>query len=115
MKAFQLRKSGITLPILVMNPEQSAYDEIIDFNLEPGLLLPGVLDSFIHHLILRQIENFSIHVKLDTGMNRLGFVEDQIPQLLDTLQTQPEVYVNLFTHTFLLQMTEAKTNSHQLK
>ncbi|MBK9590089.1 MAG: alanine racemase [Crocinitomicaceae bacterium] len=95
----QLRKSGITLPILVMNPEQSAYDEIIDFNLEPGIYSPEVLDSFIHHLILRQIENFPIHVKLDTGMNRLGFVEDQIPQLLDTLQTQPEVYVkSVYSH-----------------
>jgi alanine racemase len=82
-----------------MNPEQSAYDEIIDFKLEPGIYSPEVLDSFIHHLILRQIENFPIHVKLDTGMNRLGFVEEQIPQLLDTLQTQPEVYVkSVYSH-----------------
>ncbi len=95
----QLRKSGITLPILVMNPEQSAYDEIIDFNLEPGIYSPEILDSFIHHLILRQIENFPIHIKLDTGMNRLGFVEEHIPQLLDTLQTQPEVYVkSVYSH-----------------
>lgn len=95
----QLRKSGITLPILIMNPEQSAFDEIIDYNLEPGIYSPELLDAFIHHLLLRQIENFPIHIKIDTGMNRLGFVEDQIALLLDTLHTQPEVYVkSVYSH-----------------
>lgn len=95
----QLRKSGIRLPILVMNPEQSAYDEIIDYQLEPSIYSPEVLDSFIHHLILRQEHNFPVHIKLDTGMNRLGFTEELLPPLLDTLQAQPEVYVkSVFSH-----------------
>lgn len=94
-----LRKSGITLPIIVMNPEQSAFDEIIDYNLEPSIYAPELLHHFVSHLILRGQQNFPIHIKLDTGMNRLGFTEDQLPDLLDTLHTQPEVYVkSVFSH-----------------
>ena len=98
-EGIELRKAGIMLPILVMNPEQSAFDDIIDFNLEPSLYSDEILHSFIGHLILRQKLNFPIHIKLDTGMNRLGFVEEQLSQLVDTLQTQPEVYVkSVFSH-----------------
>jgi len=113
----QLRKSGITLPILVMNPEQSAYDEIIDFKLEPSIYSPEVLDSFIHHLILRQQINFPIHVKLDSGMNRLGFVEEQIPQLLDTLQAQPEIFVkSVFSHLSVADdQAENQFTSNQIR
>lgn len=95
----QLRKSGINKPILVMNPEQNAFDEIIDFGLEPGIYSQELLDSFVHHLTLRQLENYPVHIKIDTGMNRLGFVEEQIPQMLETMQAQPEVFVRaVYSH-----------------
>jgi len=98
-EGIELRKAGITLPILVMNPEQSAFDDLVDYNLEPSLYSDEILNSFIGHLTLRQKLNFPIHIKLDTGMNRLGFVEDQLIQLVDTLQTQPEVFVkSVFSH-----------------
>lgn len=95
----QLRLSGITLPILVMNPEESAFDEFINYNLEPSIYSPEMLESFLRYLILNQKSHYPVHIKLDTGMNRLGFAESQLSQLLDTLQTQPEVYVkSVFSH-----------------
>ncbi|MBK9190426.1 MAG: alanine racemase [Crocinitomicaceae bacterium] len=95
----QLRLSGITLPILVMNPEESAFDEILNYNLEPSIYSPEMLNSFLRYLILNQKNHYPVHIKLDTGMNRLGFTENQIKQLLDTLQTQPEVFVkSVFSH-----------------
>ena len=98
-EGIQLRKSGITLPIIIMNPEQSAFDDLVDYNLEPSLYSQEILNSFIGHLMLRQKLNFPIHIKLDTGMNRLGFIEEQLSELADTLQTQPEVYVkSVFSH-----------------
>jgi Alr-MurF fusion protein len=95
----QLRKSGITLPILVMNPEQNAFDELVEYNLEPSIYSPESLNAFISYLVLNQKRNYPIHIKLDTGMNRLGFSEEQLGGLMDMLQTQPEVYVkSAFSH-----------------
>ncbi len=94
-----LRQAGITLPILVMNPEASGYDDIIDFDLEPSIYSIESLDEFIHELILRQKEHFPIHLKLDTGMNRLGFRDEDLHDLMGILRAQPEVYVKtIFSH-----------------
>jgi alanine racemase len=94
-----LRNGGITLPILVMNPEPAAFDDLIDYDLEPSIYSSNLLDQFIHQLILRQKTHFPIHIKLDTGMNRLGFREEELPDLIAQLTTQPEVYVrSVFSH-----------------
>lgn len=94
-----LRKAGIQLPILVMNPEESAFEEIIDFDLEPSIYSTPILNDFIHALILKQKKNFPIHIKIDTGMNRLGFENDDLNELISGLITQPEVYVkSAFSH-----------------
>lgn len=94
-----LRKGGITLPILVMNPEPAAFDDLIDYDLEPSIYSSNLLDQFIHQLILRQKTHFPIHLKLDTGMNRLGFRQEELPDLIAQLTTQPEVYVRtVFSH-----------------
>jgi alanine racemase len=94
-----LRKGGIKLPILVMNPEPAAFDDLIDYDLEPSIYSSALLDQFIHQLILRQKTHFPIHIKLDTGMNRLGFRKDELPDLVAQLTTQPEVYVGtVFSH-----------------
>ena len=94
-----LRKSGVQIPVLVMNPEPAAFDEIIENKLEPAIYSLQLLDQFIHHLILRGIQNFPIHIKLETGMNRLGFRQEVIGELTDVMNTQPEVYaVSMFSH-----------------
>lgn len=95
----KLRKAGLENPILVMNPESNAFDDIIDFDLEPSIYSNELLQSFIHHLILRGKQNHPIHIKLDTGMNRLGFIQTDLGDLISTLSTQPEVHVkSAFSH-----------------
>lgn len=94
-----LRNSGIKTPIMVMNPEETAFDEMIDFNLEPSIYSTNLLQSFLHHLILRKKTHFPIHIKLDSGMNRLGFKKDELSDLISILKTQPEVFAKTaFSH-----------------
>ncbi|MFD1553763.1 alanine racemase [Putridiphycobacter roseus] len=88
-----LRKAGITLPILVMNPEEGAFDNMIDYHLEPSIYSLNILDQFLNRLILKNIKNYPIHLKIDTGMHRLGFVNEDFNELIATLNAQPEVYV----------------------
>lgn len=104
-----LRKGGIKTPILVMNPEPAAFDDMIDHELEPSIYSPQLLNAFIHQLILRQKRNYPIHLKLDTGMNRLGFRKADFKGLTDTLSTQPEVFVqSVFSHLSVADMPEEK-------
>jgi alanine racemase len=94
-----LRDSNIELPILVMNPEPEAFDDIIDHKLETSIYSLELLDQFITALIRRDIKSFPIHLKLDTGMNRLGFIEPEINELIAQLNAQPEVYIkSVFSH-----------------
>jgi len=94
-----LVKHQISLPILVMNPEKEAFNTIIDNKLEPSIYSLDLLDDFISFLILKGIKNYPIHIKLDTGMHRLGFVESEIKELINTINSQPEVYVkSVFSH-----------------
>ena len=95
----ELRKAGIELPILVMNPEKSAFDQILEYELEPSIYSMTNLQSFLHYLILKQRQGYPVHIKLDTGMNRLGFGEEELDELVDTLEAQPEVFVkSVFSH-----------------
>ncbi|MBD3637813.1 MAG: alanine racemase [Crocinitomicaceae bacterium] len=104
-----LRKAGIHLPILVMNPEKNAFDDIVAYELEPSIYSVVILQSFLHHLILKQVTGFPIHVKIDTGMNRLGFGEEDLDELLETLETQPEVYIKtVFSHLAAADDTKEK-------
>ncbi len=94
-----LVKHNISLPILVMNPEKEAFNTIIDNHLEPSIYSINLLDEFIRFLILKGIKRYPIHIKLDTGMHRLGFTNNKITELINTLNTQPEVYVkSVFSH-----------------
>lgn len=94
-----LRKAGITTPILVMNPEPAAFDDIIDYDLEPSIYSYEQLENFIRQLIVRQKRNFPIHLKIDTGMNRLGFRRTELADALGSINAQPEVYVrSVFSH-----------------
>jgi alanine racemase len=94
-----LRNNGVQMKILVMNPEPGSFNDMIDYKLEPSIYSLENLDQFIHQLILKNEMNFPVHIKLETGMNRLGFVADEIESLIDLIKTQPEVYVkSVFSH-----------------
>ncbi len=94
-----LRQIGIKQPIIVMNPESLAFDLMLEHELEPSIYSSELLNSFIHHLILTQSKSYPIHIKLDTGMNRLGFDEGDLDELINTIRTQPEIKINsVFSH-----------------
>jgi len=95
-----LRKAGIHLPIMVMNPEVSNFDLLTEYELEPEVFSHEILDAFVRHLILiRHQTPHPIHVKIDTGMHRLGFEHHEIGKLIGYLKSQPEVRVSsVLTH-----------------
>lgn len=95
----ELRKSGVTLPILVMNCEESSYAQCIAHSLEPAFYSLAQLNAFVIALIDRGLDNYPIHIKLETGMNRLGFSEKELRPLIAFLQGQPEVLVkSVYSH-----------------
>ncbi|MFM8595918.1 MAG: alanine racemase [Flavobacteriales bacterium] len=95
----ELRKLGIQTPILVMNAEPEAFDTCIEAGLEPAIYSLEHLDGFIRKLISRGQEAYPIHIKLDTGMHRLGMQQAEIAVLVETLLAQPEVQVkSIYSH-----------------
>ncbi|MCA1481787.1 alanine racemase, partial [Bradyrhizobium sp. NBAIM08] len=95
----ELRKAGIALPIMVMSPDDGTFDVMVQYNLEPELYSFGILNSFQHYLAAAGIENYPVHIKLDTGMHRLGFEEADIAQLKNILQTTTRLKVqSVFSH-----------------
>lgn len=94
-----LRNEGITLPIIVLNPEVNGFDELFSHDLEPEVYNFRILESFIRESERRGITNYPIHLKIDTGMHRLGFLPEQIEQLTNTLREQKGLKVNsIFSH-----------------
>jgi alanine racemase len=81
-----LVNGGITLPIMVLNPENSSFPSIIQYQLEPEIYSIKGLMAFIQVARQNNLSEFPIHIKLDTGMHRLGFVEKDLDQLIDILR-----------------------------
>jgi len=98
----ELRKAGISLPIMVMNPEMTGMEAMIRYNLEPEIYSFRTLQLFtktIESLNGKPGYVANIHIKLDTGMHRLGFMEDEIDQLAEELKEYPYVkVVSAFSH-----------------
>lgn len=95
-----LRKNGIYLPIMVMNPERNSYDIIIDHHLEPEIYSLRVLKLFGNKLKEKTYtQDFPIHIKIDSGMHRLGFQDNQIEELAKELKNHSNFYIkSIFTH-----------------
>lgn len=95
----ELRKAGITLPIMVMSPEESTFSTMIAHNLEPELYSFRILKGFELALEALGEKNYPVHLKLDTGMRRLGFEEQQVPELLAVLQQTDHLKIkSIFSH-----------------
>ena len=88
-----LKNSGIKLPIMVLNPETTSFLSIIQNNLEPEIYSIKGLNAFLKIAEQKKLEHFPIHIKLDTGMHRLGFEEKDIDQLIFTLKENKSVQV----------------------
>lgn len=95
----ELRKKGITTPIVVMNPEQHSYQTIIEYNLEPEIYSFRVLELFYEAVQKSGYDKkFPIHIKLETGMHRLGFKGFELDQLSETLSNKNLKVQSLFSH-----------------
>lgn len=95
----ELRKKGITAPIIVMNPEQHSYEAIIEYSLEPEIYSLRVLELFNDAVQKAGYdERYPIHIKLETGMNRLGFKEADLAPLLQALRHKNLRVESIFSH-----------------
>ncbi len=96
----ELRKNGITLPIMVMNPELRSFEAMIHYNLEPEIYSPGLLEKFSETLSLFSPDTgYKIHIELETGMNRLGFVGAEINELIERVSANHQLQIaSVFSH-----------------
>lgn len=96
-EGIELRQAGVRLPILVLNPEPAGFDALARYHLEPEVYSPTLLDELIR--FAGKNREFPIHLKLDTGMHRLGFVPADIPALTERLKAHPNLHVRtVFSH-----------------
>lgn len=99
----ELRKGGIALPIMVMNPEEQSFETMINYKLEPEIYSFRVLQQF-SDLLKRKSEElqgvrFPIHLKIDTGMHRLGFDEQEINELVVRIRNNRYLKIaGVFSH-----------------
>lgn len=95
----ELRKNGIHIPIIVMNPEQHSFDLIFENNLEPEIYSFNLLQKFIQSAEKQGVTNYPIHLKIDTGMHRLGFEPEDADKLIALLQEQNSLKIrSIFSH-----------------
>ena len=96
----ELRRAGITAGIIVMNPEMTAFKTLFDYELEPEVYNFKLLDALIKAAEKEGIQGFPVHIKLDTGMHRLGFDPRlDLPALIDRLHHQTSVIPrSVFSH-----------------
>jgi len=101
-EGIELRNAGIQKPIMVMNPELSALEKLIDYHLEPEIYSLSILEKMIEAVNKNTIyrdSKLSIHLKIETGMHRLGIIEEDIPRVLSILKSSPNIQVKaIFSH-----------------
>lgn len=99
VEGFELRQAGIKSPIMVLTAGTDSFEQIVNYGLEPGIpnmyslkVLCGVLEK-------RGVTDFPVHIKLDTGMHRLGFMTEEIPELMEFMKTCRSVRVkSVYSH-----------------
>lgn len=98
-EGIHLRKNGITLPIMVMNADENSYEQLIEWKLEPEIYNIHTLTNMIETCVNAECIDYPIHIKLDTGMHRLGFETNDIDNLCQQLILHKEIKVmSVFSH-----------------
>ncbi|PZX20777.1 UDP-N-acetylmuramoyl-tripeptide--D-alanyl-D-alanine ligase [Breznakibacter xylanolyticus] len=98
-EGIELRRAGITLPIIVMNPEKRSFPIMVQYDLEPEVYSFKLLSEFAQCIENEGIDEYPIHLKIDTGMYRLGFLPTEIPQLTEQLKHHPRLKIKTaFSH-----------------
>jgi len=94
-----LRKAGITTPILILHPQISNLEEIVKFDLEPNLYNKFILSAFLKIAEANNLKNYPIHIKFNTGLNRLGFRGDEMEYIASRLVENKSItIVSIFSH-----------------
>ena len=94
-----LREAGITMPIVVLNADADSFEPMIEHRLEPEIYSFTSLKAFAEAVARQGEMHYPIHIKLDTGMHRLGFMEKDITALIEQLKALPTLYIRtIFSH-----------------
>lgn len=94
-----LRKAGITMPIMVMSPDAISFDRMIAWKLEPEIFNFRSLELFTNMAQTLNAQNYPVHIKLDTGMHRLGFMEYEIDELCERIENNTQISIaSIFSH-----------------
>jgi Alr-MurF fusion protein len=93
-----LRERGISLPVMVMNASPETFRKLIRHNLEPEIFSLSQLRSFIETVVDLGLDNYAVHIKLDTGMHRLGFEEEDVDELISLMADAPLRIATVFSH-----------------
>ncbi|HEX8562808.1 MAG TPA: bifunctional UDP-N-acetylmuramoyl-tripeptide:D-alanyl-D-alanine ligase/alanine racemase [Flavobacterium sp.] len=91
-EGISLKSAGITVPIMVLNPESTSFSSIIHYQLEPEIYSIKGLRSFIKIASQKKLRDYPIHIKIDTGMHRLGFEEQHLAELTEILRSTKTVH-----------------------
>ena len=94
----ELRKAGIHLPIMIMNAEADGFASLVEYDLEPEVFSLEHARSLDAFLSREGIQHFPVHLKIDTGMHRLGLDEEQVEQYLAAFKTSRFIIQSVFTH-----------------
>lgn len=98
-EGIELRERGITMPIMVMNPKVANYKSIFAYRLEPEIYSLEMLNDVVREAGKNGVRRYPLHIKLDTGMHRMGFIEEELEQVAETLRDNPSVAAaSVFSH-----------------
>lgn len=93
-EGIELRENGIIMPVMIMNPQSSNHSSLFNFNLEPVIYSESLLTAISQEAEKRDIKDYPIHIKLDTGMHRMGFLEEDTKKIISLLKKQTSLKVS---------------------
>ena len=95
----QLRDAGIRIPILVLHPQPVNFNTLIERCLEPSIYSPKILTAFLVAAKMKEQYDYPVHIKFNTGLNRLGFWENDVDYIINQLKEVDEIkVVSIFSH-----------------
>ncbi|WP_298488062.1 alanine racemase [uncultured Maribacter sp.] len=113
----ELRNSGIKSPILVLHPQAVNFKTVLKYNLEPNLYSKKILEEFLEVAKQENKSNYPIHIKFNTGLNRLGFTKEAIPKIISIIKSNSTLHVqSIFSHLAASEdLNEKKFTQGQIK
>ncbi len=98
-EGIDLRKSGIFLPVMVLNTDEASFPSLVAYDLQPVIYSISILQRFVTYLLAEGISDYPVHIEIETGMNRLGIALDEVDEMSDYILAHPVVNVqSAFTH-----------------